>query len=124
MLTAELLPLLAGKGLRTGRVGVLGWSMGGYGALLLGISGPELVAAVAASSPALWTSYEASSPGAFDGPEDWAEHDVIGRARELRAPVRVDCGSGDPFVGATRRPSSAWSARSWPETTVRPGGPR
>jgi enterochelin esterase-like enzyme len=114
MLTAELLPLLAGRGLRTGRVGVLGWSMGGYGALLLGISEPGLVAAVAASSPALWTDFTDASPGAFDGPQDWTEHDVIGRAAELRVPVRVDCGSGDPFVGATR----ALGRRLGPGATV------
>ena len=36
MVLGELLPMLAGEQLDTSRVGFLGWSMGGYGALLLG----------------------------------------------------------------------------------------
>jgi S-formylglutathione hydrolase FrmB len=34
MVVQELLPLLAGKGLETSRIALIGWSMGGYGALL------------------------------------------------------------------------------------------
>jgi hypothetical protein len=36
MVLNELVPMLGGQGLDTSRVGFLGWSMGGYGALLLG----------------------------------------------------------------------------------------
>ena len=36
MVLTELLPMLATKGLDTSKVGFIGWSMGGYGALLLG----------------------------------------------------------------------------------------
>ena len=35
MVLGELLPMLGEQGLDTSRVGFLGWSMGGYGALLL-----------------------------------------------------------------------------------------
>ena len=35
MVLDELIPMLDGQGLDTSRVGFLGWSMGGYGALLL-----------------------------------------------------------------------------------------
>jgi pimeloyl-ACP methyl ester carboxylesterase len=55
MLLEELLPLLAGLGLRTraGTVGVLGWSMGGAGALRLAEAAPERLAAVAIASAQL-----------------------------------------------------------------------
>ncbi|MGH3635017.1 MAG: alpha/beta hydrolase, partial [Mycobacterium sp.] len=36
MVCNELIPMLDGQGLDTSRVAFLGWSMGGYGALLLG----------------------------------------------------------------------------------------
>jgi hypothetical protein len=114
MLTAELLPLLAGRGLRTGRVGVLGWSMAATAPCCL-----------ASASRSWWWPWRprarpcgptspTPAPARFDGPQDWTEHDVIGRAAELRAPVRVDCGSGDPFVGATR----ALGRRLGPGATV------
>ena len=54
MVTDELLPRLADHGLRTDRIGLIGWSMGGYGVLrLAGLLGPSRVAGVVAASPAL-----------------------------------------------------------------------
>ena len=68
MVLNELIPMLGGQGLDTSRVGFLGWSMGGYGALLLGGRlGPGRTAAICAVSPALWMSSGAAAPGAFDG---------------------------------------------------------
>src|SRR5581483_8352448 len=67
MVLDELIPMLGGQGLDTSRVGFLGWSMGGYGALLLGGRlGPGRTAAICAVSPALWMSSGAAAPGAFD----------------------------------------------------------
>src|SRR6476661_8045057 len=55
MVVEDFLPLLARHGLRTDRIGLLGWSMGGYGALWLATQlGPARVAAVVAESAALW----------------------------------------------------------------------
>ena len=104
MLLDEFVPLLAGHGLVTSRVGVFGWSMGGYGGLLLAeTAGPERVAAVAADSPALWRSFADSADGAFDGAADFASHDVMGHVERLAGiPVRIACGDRDPFYGATR----------------------
>ncbi|GGL85285.1 hypothetical protein GCM10011594_01200 [Nakamurella endophytica] len=105
MITDEFLPLLARQGLRTGRVGLAGWSMGGYGALLLGETlGPARVAAVAATSPALFADYPSSSEVAFDDADDFRAHDVIAGAAALSGiPVRVDCGRDDPFADQVRR---------------------
>jgi enterochelin esterase-like enzyme len=88
MLLEELLPLLAGLGLRTGAdtLGVLGWSMGGGGALRLAEAAPQRLAAVVATSPAVAAAGE----------------EVAGAARLRGLAVRVDCGETDPFAGATR----------------------
>ena len=82
---------------------IIGWSMGGYGALLAAETAPKLFAAAVAVSPAVWTSYGAMMLGprdAFDSAADFAEHDVIGHAHRLAGvDLRVDCGRSDPFYG-------------------------
>ena len=107
MVVEEFLPSLAAAGLAaTGvyRVGFLGWSMGGYGAIRLAEQlGASRVAALAAASPALWLRPGDTPQGAFDDAEDFHLNDVFGRRDLLRGiPVRVDCGSSDPFLAATR----------------------
>jgi len=103
MVLGELLPMLAGQGLDNSRVGFLGWSMGGYGALLLGARlGPARTAAICAVSPALWLSSGAAAPGAFDGPDDFAANSVFGLPALGSIPLRIDCGDGDPFYAATK----------------------
>lgn len=104
MVLDELIPTLADQGLDTSRVGFLGWSMGGYGALLLGGRlGPARTAAICAVSPALWTSSGATAPGAFDGAEDYAANSVWDLPALDSIPIRIDCGNGDPFASATRQ---------------------
>nr|WP_228552913.1 alpha/beta hydrolase-fold protein [Mumia xiangluensis] len=104
MVVDEFLPLLAGHGLRTDRIGFLGWSMGGFGALHLARTlGPERVAAVGAMSPALWHHFKDTAPGAYDDAEDFADVDLMGRQDDLAGiAVRIDCGRGDPFLAASR----------------------
>lgn len=104
MVLDELIPMLAGQSLDTSRVAFLGWSMGGYGALLLGGRlGPARTAAICAVSPALWLSSGAAAPGAFDGPEDFAANSVFGMPALGSIPIRVDCGDSDPFYAATKQ---------------------
>jgi S-formylglutathione hydrolase FrmB len=104
MIDDEFLPLLKKRGLHTDRIGVLGWSMGGYGALLLGSRlGPARTAAICAVSPALWTSSGATAPGAFDGADDYAANSVWGLPNLASIPIRIDCGNGDPFYAATKQ---------------------
>lgn len=111
LLTTELLPAVraAGLPLREGPVGVLGWSMGGYGALLLaresaaGRTGGMVVAAAAAASPALFPSYRSCVPGAFDDEADWRRWgDLVGMPTPGVA-LRVECGGTDAFAEQTRR---------------------
>nr|AHE14690.1 putative esterase [uncultured bacterium] len=106
MLLREFVPLLADKGLATDRIGVLGWSMGGYGSLLCALTEPGRFAAVAASAPAIWLSYDEArkvNAGAFDSASQWANYDLFARAREFAGVrVRIDCGEYDPFAPAVR----------------------
>ncbi|MEE6175181.1 alpha/beta hydrolase-fold protein [Mycobacterium sp. 050134] len=104
MVLNELIPMLGGQNLDTSRVAFLGWSMGGYGALLLGGRlGPARTAAICAVSPALWLSAGAAAPGAFDNPDDLAANSVFGMPALASIPIRVDCGDSDPFYAATKQ---------------------
>jgi predicted esterase len=102
MVLDEFVPGLADRGLVTDRVALWGWSLGGYGALLLGsMEGPVPVAAIAASSPALWRSVGDAPPDTFDDADDFATHDVFAKQRNLGGiPLRIDCGRDDPFAEA------------------------
>jgi enterochelin esterase-like enzyme len=108
MITDELLPRLHAQGASTDRFGVIGWSMGGYGALLLAetVGAPRMAAAVA-SSPALFPSYDnarRTNHRAFDDAADFARNDVFARLSRLHGvPTRVDCGTSDPFAPMVRR---------------------
>ncbi|MCP9963889.1 esterase family protein [Actinomadura madurae] len=131
MIVDELLPRLDDAGARTGRVGLIGWSMGGFGALVVARRlGAARTAAVVASSPALFASYadaRAANARAFDGPGDFARHDVLGAAGvQEGVPLRVDCGTSDPFAERVREfrdrvhPAGAMTGGA---TTPRTGGP-
>ena len=106
MLLDEVIPLCARR-FKLGGGGreraVIGWSMGGYGALVAAETEPDLFSAVVAVSPAVWTSYAAMMLGprdAFDSAADFADYDVIGHADRLAGvDVRIDCGKQDPFYG-------------------------
>ena len=106
MLFEEFVPVLRE---RFGAVPImlLGWSMGGYGALLAAADHPKEIRAVVAASPALWSSYSDSAPGAFDSVDDFTLHDLSHRIGQLaRMPVRIDCGVDDPFIGTCRHLSA------------------
>jgi enterochelin esterase-like enzyme len=99
MVLDELLPMLERMGWDVGRVGFLGWSMGGYGALrLAGLRGPDATSAVVACSPALWSDPSEASLDGFEDADEYREFSVFDRQDELRGiPVRIDIGRGDPF---------------------------
>jgi len=103
MLVDELIPMCRHRGLGRAphQIGALGLSMGGYGALLLAEKHPQLISAVAAISPAVWTTYAQArdaNPGAYASEADFAEDDVVTDASALAGiPVRVASGVDDPF---------------------------
>jgi pimeloyl-ACP methyl ester carboxylesterase len=103
MVVDELIPLC--RALRLGRppqkIGVLGTSMGGYGAILFAEKFPHLFRAVAAISPAVWTSYAQANgvnKAAYASAAAFASADVVTHTRALAGiPVRVASGNDDPF---------------------------
>jgi enterochelin esterase-like enzyme len=103
MVIEELIPRCQdqGPGRPPYRIGTMGISMGGYGALLLGEKFPHTIRAVAAISPAIWTSYDqahAANAGAYASAADFANCDAVTHASALaNTPVRVASGSDDPF---------------------------
>jgi putative esterase len=123
MLGNEFLPMLGSLGLRTDAIGAVGWSMGGYGALLLareahrgtftGISPTGTspastrrarVVAAAASSPALFASYASSASGAFDNATDFARYgDLASEPDAGSTALFVACGVDDAFTQETKR---------------------
>lgn len=124
MVLDELLPRCArvGAGAEGHEVGVMGISMGGYGALLLAERHPDRFRAAAAISPAIWTTYaqaRAVNAGAFSSAADFAANDVVAHAGALRrTPVRVASGVDDPF-----HPGVVALARVLPRGTVVDFGP-
>jgi pimeloyl-ACP methyl ester carboxylesterase len=103
MVIDELIPMCQARGL--GRhpddIGIMGISMGGYGAVLMAEKHPQLFAAVAAISPAVWTTYaeaRGANPGAYTSASDFAANDAVTHAGALaHTPVRVASGLSDPF---------------------------
>ncbi|HSZ40542.1 MAG TPA: alpha/beta hydrolase-fold protein [Trebonia sp.] len=119
MLTGELIPMCQRRGLGRSphRIGAMGISMGGYGALLLAEKQPRLISAVAAISPAIWTSYTQArsvNAGAYATAADFTADDAVTHASALaRTPARIASGDDDPF-----RPGVQALARALPDTAV------
>lgn len=122
MVIDEFVPMLGHRGFDTARLGLVGNSMGGYGALhLAGILGSARVRAVSAISPALWTAAGDTARGAFDDAADFRANTVLGRQRDLDGiAVRVDCGTGDGFEPAVRTYVDGFTQR--PAGGFEPGG--
>lgn len=103
MVVDELVPLCRrlGLGRPPHKIGTMGISMGGYGALLFAEKFPQLFTAVAAISPAVWTSYSeahGANAGAYASTAAFAANDVVTHAGALAGiPVRVTSGDSDPF---------------------------
>ena len=117
-----LLPQVAAAGVDVGRPAWLGWSMGGFGALLLAArreqrgerTGPVLM-----SSPALWGSYAAARrdyPEAFDSAADWRDQMAL-LDRPVGATVRVETGERDQFALAVEQ----WAAGREVDVRTYPG---
>ena len=103
MVLDELIPLCQRRGLGAAphQIGLMGISMGGYGALAIAERRPELFSAVAVISPAVWTSYEqarAANAGAFASRSSFGANDVIAHSSALRSmALRIASGADDPF---------------------------
>ncbi|MFW0794066.1 alpha/beta hydrolase-fold protein [Gordonia sp. CPCC 205515] len=111
MVLDEFMPMLASDSalnLSTDRIGLYGWSMGGYGALRIGaLLGSPRVAAIAVSSPALWADPRNYPPRAFDSYEDYEANSLFGQQQAFaKIPLLIAIGSSDQFFTYTRQ----WAA--------------
>lgn len=102
MVLEEFVPALASRGLAL--AGLLGWSMGGLGALMLGarLDAAARGVPVVAVSPALWPEYGQAMAGAFDTEQQYDEAMTLARDRLAEPRVRIDCGTADPFYRDVR----------------------
>ena len=93
----------------------MGISMGGYGAILLAEKYPDLIAVVAAISPAIYTSYaqaHGANAGAYASAAAFAASDAITHTAPLaKTPVRVASGYSDPFYPGVQALVRALPAR-------------
>ena len=105
------------------RVGIDGFSMGGFGALDLARLHPGRFCAAGGHAPALWETGGETPAGAFDDAEDFARHDVIGAARRGwpfgSTRIWIDVGRNDPFRRANTALARALGPRA--HFTVWPG---
>ncbi len=104
------------------RIGTLGISMGGYGAILLAEKHPEMFGAAAAIAPAIWTSYaqaRAVNSGAYASAAAFAAADAVTHAGALAGvAVRVAAGMDDPFLPGVEALVKALPKASSPRAVV------
>lgn len=93
------------------RCGILGHSMGGHGALVIGLRNPRLFQSVSAFSPICAPSHCPWGRSALtrylgDDRESWTNYDateLIGRAK-IKTPLLVDQGADDEFLQGQLKP--------------------
>lgn len=124
MVVDELLPLLAQRDVPTQRLGMIGWSMGGFGVLhLAGLLGSDRVPAAVATSAAIWTDGDDATRRAFADDAQWAAYTPFGRQDDLAGvSLRLDCGTGDPFYRAVEDYAEGFAADADVTATFEPGG--
>lgn len=111
-ITAELPELIAAQfPAEPSRQGIMGHSMGGHGALTLGLRHPERYLSVSAFAPIVAPSQVPWGQKAFAGylGEDraaWREHDAteLVARRPRRDTIRIDQGTADSFLAVQLRP--------------------
>lgn len=103
--TAELPALVDAHFATTGVNGIAGHSMGGHGALVLGLRNPQLYASISAISPIVAPTQVPWGKKAFsnylgDDTETWKAWDACELVREAqdRRLLFVDQGTGDEFL--------------------------
>ena len=101
MVLNELIPMLGDQGLDTSRVGFIGWSMGGYEPFCSVHGWARSAQPRSARSARLCGCRQGRGPRAFDSADDFAANTVFGLPALGSIPIRIDCGTSDPFYSAT-----------------------
>ena len=103
MLLDEFIPLVESH-VGTQPRALLGWSMGGYGALLAAETVPSRFRAVSRPAPPCSRRPHRPRPARSTAPPTTtATTFTRGTERLASLTVRVDCGTSDPFYEATRK---------------------
>jgi len=106
-LVCDVFPIAADK------QGISGHSMGGHGALTLGLKYPEIYTSISAFSPIVAPSQVPWGEKAFsaylgDDREEWLKHDataLLGSSDRSAAPeILIDQGTGDQFLEEQLKP--------------------
>ena len=94
------------------------------GALRLGgLLGSERVRAIVAASPAVWRDPDHASEAGFADAAEYERDSVMGRQEELDGiPVRIDCGTGDPFYREVQAYVDGFPEQADVTSTFEPGG--
>ncbi|MCO4863835.1 S-formylglutathione hydrolase [Cupriavidus sp. WGlv3] len=129
---AEELPVLLASAfpIDADRLGLFGHSMGGHGALTLGLTHPGRFRSLSALAPICAPSRVPWGRKAFaaylgDDHEAWRRHDACELIRSQRKPypgtILVDQGLDDPYLGTELRPDllEAACAQAGQQVTVR-----
>ncbi len=95
----------------TARQGIMGHSMGGHGALTIGLRHPERFRAISAFAPIVAPSqvpWGEKALGGYLGPDRaaWRRHDAVALIEDGARvdALKVDQGSADPFLAEQLRP--------------------
>ena len=87
MLFDEFIPFVRDDLGLGGPMAIMGWSMGGYGALRAAELHPQQFFGVCGVSAALWRSYDDGVGDAFDSAADYERNDVYADAGHARCPA-------------------------------------
>lgn len=94
------------------RLGIMGHSMGGHGALVAALRYPELYRSVSAFSPIVHPTESPWGQKAFslylgEDPETWRQYDTLELLKQYKGPPKrllVDQGLADPFLSEQLKP--------------------
>ncbi|CAL1172499.1 unnamed protein product [Cladocopium goreaui] len=112
-ITQELPSMVAAKlPLLQHRLGIMGHSMGGHGALVAALRYPELYRSVSAFSPIVHPTESPWGQKAFslylgEDPESWRQYDTLELLKQYKGPPKrllVDQGLADPFLSEQLKP--------------------
>ncbi|UJF15644.1 S-formylglutathione hydrolase [Jeotgalibaca sp. MA1X17-3] len=117
-LTKELTELIRAEFLLNGPEFISGHSMGGHGALILGLRNPERFNSITAFAPIVNPSQVPWGIKAFenylgDQKEKWAEWDALELMRKYsgrKIPILIDQGDADPFYKKELQPDTLVAA--------------
>jgi len=94
------------------RCGIFGHSMGGHGALVIGLRNPDKFQSISAFSPIVVPTQVPWGQKAFEGyladdPQQWSNYDateLIKTGHKVNRPILIDQGTADPFLTTQLQP--------------------